>query len=212
MPSRIRVGTGSGGGAGTRRRGRVGRPFPRGIGARPRRIGLGLGLALALLAPAAHAVEEARASTRVADPPETVWALLVDFARWEQVFPTVTDLVVEPVDERHLRLHTRSRVAGRTVRYTLATEVDTAARRIDCTLDPNAPSDVLALASHWRVRASGDGGSRIELTVRSESGVGLPRFLERRMTELSTRRSVGALVAALDAQRRSSAGRLVAID
>lgn len=165
------------------------------------RTGLGIGLALALLAPAARAAEEARASARVADPPDAVWALLVDFARWDQVFPTVTSVAVEPVDARRVRLHTRTRVAGRTVRYTLAAEVDAAARRIDCTLDPDAPSDVQALASRWRVRETADGGSRIELAVRSESGMGLPRFLERRVTELSTRQSLAALVAALDERR-----------
>lgn len=209
---RGRIGVGTGNRARTRSGPFIGRPVPRGIGARRRQTGLGLALALTLLAPTARAVEEARASARVADPPETVWALLVDFARWERIFPTVTRIAVEPVDERHVRLHTRTRVAGRTVRYTLAAEVDATRRRIDCALDPAAPNDVLALASHWRVRASAGGGSRIELAVRSESGIGLPRFLERRMTELSTRRSVLALVAALDAQRQRPPSPLAAAD
>jgi hypothetical protein len=183
-------------------RGRIGGGISTGNGWR---IGMGVGLALALLAPAARAVEEAHASARVADPPEAVWALLADFPHWDRVFPTVTSVAVEIVDDRHVRLHTLTRVAGQTVRYTLAAEVDAAARRIDCTLDPDAPSDVLALASHWRVRPSAGGGSRIELAVRSESGLGLPRFLERRVTEHSTRGSMAALVAALEEQRRQPA-------
>jgi len=166
--------------------------------------GIALGIALAVMAtgPAAHASDEAYAIAEVAAPAEAVWALLVDFAHWDQVFPSVASIAVERVDERHVRLHTRTRVAGRTVRYTLAARIDPDQRRIDCTLDRSAPSDVLALGSSWQVRETPDGGARIELSVRSESGLAVPGFLERRMTALSTRQSVDALVTALGAQRR----------
>lgn len=164
-------------------------------------ITAGIALALATGCPAARA-EEAHASARVAERPEAVWALLVDFAGWERVFPSIASVAVEPVDERVVRLHTRSRVAGRTVRYTLAARIDPERRRIDCTLDPSGPSDVVALASRWQVVETPEGGARIELSVRSESGLAVPGFLERRMTALATRQSVAALVEALSAARR----------
>jgi ribosome-associated toxin RatA of RatAB toxin-antitoxin module len=171
-----------------------------------RRIAAGLVLALAAAAagaPAARAAEAtAHASAHVAAPADAVWALLSDFSRWERTFPSIASLRVERVGEHELRLHTTTRAAGRSVRYTLAARVDPARRRIDCALDPAAPSDVRALASSWQVREAPDGGALVELRVRSESGLAVPGFLERRMTALSTRQSVDALVAAAGAARR----------
>lgn len=164
-------------------------------------IAAGFALALAAGAPGANAVVEAHAVAEVSERPEAVWALLQDFPRWDQVFPSVASVTVERVDERHVRLRTRTSVAGRSVRYTLAATIDAGEGRIDCALDPREPSDVRSLASSWRVRAVPGGGTRIELTVRSESGLALPRFVERRFTERSTRQSVAALVSALDERR-----------
>lgn len=158
-------------------------------------------LLLLATAPPAHAREQAVASAEVADAPETVWALLTDFDGWEQLFPAVSSLAVERVDARSARLHTRTRVAGLSVRYTLAATLDAAARRLDCTLDRREPADIEALTSSWRVRATDGGGARIELVVRAESGLALPGFVERRFTALVTRASLDALVAALGAQR-----------
>jgi carbon monoxide dehydrogenase subunit G len=158
-------------------------------------------LAAAALAPAARGAEEALATAEVAETPEAVWAVLSDFASWERVFPAVANLEVDRIDERRVRLHTRTRVAGRLVRYTLAATVDADAHRIDCALDRRAPTDVVALESSWRVHETPAGGARIELLVRSESGFALPGFVERRIAELSTRQSVDALVAALSERR-----------
>lgn len=164
-----------------------------------RAVGAAVLVTVAAAAPA-QALEEALAAAEVDAHPDTVWALLTDFDRWEQVFPAVTSLAVERVDADRVRLHTRTRVAGRTVRYTLAATLDRAARRIDCALDPREPSDVALLASSWRLRETAAGRTRIELHVRSESGFAVPGFVERRMTAFSTRESVAALVAALRAR------------
>lgn len=173
------------------------------VGRRIQRATGGALLAAVLLAaPPARAVEHASASADVAHSPDAVWALLSDFERWPQVFPSVTSLAVDRVDAQRVRLHIRTSVAGQVVRYTLAATVDADARRIDCALDPSAPADVAALASSWRVRRMPGGGARIELRVRSESGFAVPAFVERQITARSTRQSVSALVAALSAQRR----------
>lgn len=160
-----------------------------------------LAVALAVAAPPARAAEETVAAAEVAEHPDAVWALLTDFDRWERVFPSVASLAVDRVDARRVRLHTRTRVAGRIVRYTLAATLDAEARRMDCALDPREPTDVAALHSSWRVTGTAAGGARIELHVRSESGFALPGFVERRITALSTRESVDALVAALSERR-----------
>jgi|SRR5690606_25071282 len=166
------------------------------------RISCAAWLAVALLAahPAA-AAEEAFASAEVAHSPEAVWAVLSDFSRWDRVFSSVSSLAVEPIDAVRTRLHLRTAVAGRVVRYTLIATSDARARRIDCALDRSAPADVAALASTWQLRETAAGDTRIELFVRSDSGVAVPRFVERRFTERSTRQSVEALVSALDAER-----------
>lgn len=158
-------------------------------------------LVAAALAPAARGAEEVLATAEVAETPAAVWALLSDFSGWERVFPSVASLEVDRIDERRVRLHTRTRVAGRLVRYTLAATVDAGARRIDCALDRRAPTDVVALESSWRVHETPGGGARIELAVRSESGLAVPGFVERRITELSARQSVDALVTALSERR-----------
>ena len=155
-----------------------------------------------VLPPPASAAEEAFASAEVVHSPAAVWAVLSDFARWDQVFPSVASVAVERVDAHRVRLHLRTAVAGQLVRYTLATTVDAEARRIESTLDPSAPADVVALTSSWRVRETPAGGTRIELHVRSQSGLALPGFVERRFTERSTRQSVAALVSALATERR----------
>lgn len=167
-----------------------------------RAIAAGITLAVAAAAPAALADDEAHASVEVAAPPDAVWALLADFARWEELFPTMGSVAVERVDEQRARLRTRTRVAGHTVRYTLDARSDARERRIECALAPGEPSDVAALVSRWRLVETPGGGTRIELSVRSDSGLPLPRFLERRMTALSTRQSVDALAAAVGAERR----------
>jgi ribosome-associated toxin RatA of RatAB toxin-antitoxin module len=165
------------------------------------RTGRALAVAAVLVAPAAARAVEAQAAAEVAESPDAVFALLTDFARWGELFPAVASLSVERVDEHSARLRTRTRVAGHTVRYTLAARIDADARSVDCVLEGGEPSDVRALASSWRLREAAGGGTRIELSVRSESGLPLPGFLERRITEQSARQSVDALVSALGERR-----------
>ena len=87
---------------------------------------------------------------------------------------------------------------GRTVRYTVAAQIDTQARRIHLALDPDEPHDVAVLETTWRVHPHADGGSIVELHVVTSSGLPVPHFLERRITEGTTRNSVADLVRALD--------------
>jgi carbon monoxide dehydrogenase subunit G len=164
-----------------------------------RRVGLA---ALAMLSflpgPALGAEEVAVASARVAASPATVWALLTDFDGWQQVFPSVTQLSVERVDVRRARLHTVSQNSGYTIRYTLATTLVPEERRLECALDPGGRNDLAELSLAWRVSPTPDGGSLIELRVRSNSGMPVPRFVERRMAERTARQSVAALASAAE--------------
>lgn len=166
-------------------------------GARSWGIAIAAALAVVALAPAASALEETVVVAEVAEAPDEVWALLSDLSRWSEIFPSFAGVAVEPLDARSARLRTRSRVGGVTVRYTLAATIDADARRIDCTLDPREPADVARLDTTWRLHETPAGGTRIELRLRSDAGLGLPRFLEHRLTESSTRRSMAALVGAL---------------
>lgn len=179
----------------------------RGGSGRRRLAALGALAALALAPAVARGAGEAVAAAEVESHPDVAWSLLTDFSRWDRVFPSVASLEVVERGERRFALRTRTRVAGLTVRYTLAATVHGAERRLDCTIDPGEPSDVRALDSSWRVTALPGGGSRIELRVRSDAGLSVPRFVERRMTEQRARESVDALAAALADYRVVAAAR-----
>lgn len=174
---------------------------------RRRLAALGALAVLALAPGVARGAQEAVAAAEVESHPDVVWSLLTDFSRWDRVFPSVASLEVLERGERRFALRTRTRVAGMTVRYTLAATVHAAERRLDCTIDPGEPSDVRALDSSWRVTALPGGGSRVELRVRSDAGLSVPRFVERRMTEQRARESVDALAAALADYRVVAAAR-----
>lgn len=170
-----------------------------------RRIAVALATALLGSAPAG-AAEQASASARVPVPPAVVWSRLSDFDAWLDIFPSVAALDVHRVGERRARLRTTTRMAGRTVRYTLAAVLHPERCRIDLALDPTAPADLERLDSTWRVRRAAGGGSRIELDVTSDSGWPVPGFVERRLALRSAREAVEALVAALDGERDARAG------
>jgi ribosome-associated toxin RatA of RatAB toxin-antitoxin module len=162
------------------------------------RFALSLLLALGLAGGAAADAVEVRMSARVAASPDRVLALLADFEAWDRVFTGIETRVAEQPGPHHARLRQRVQLMGRTMTYTLAVRVDAAARSVELALDPNEPNDVAELHSVWRVRPHADGGSTIELRVVTSSGLGVPAFVERRVTEGTTRASLDDLVRALD--------------
>jgi hypothetical protein len=150
------------------------------------------------LAPAAGAEEVAMASARVAASPSTVWTVLNAFESWDRVFPGVSQIGVERVDPGRGRLHVTSETAGHRVHFTLVTIAVPEELRLECVLDPSHRNDVAVLSLAWRVSALPDGGSHIELRVRSDSGWPVPHFVERRVAERSARQTVAGLAEAVE--------------
>jgi hypothetical protein len=126
-----------------------------------------------------------------------VLAVLTNFEAWSRVFAGVDTVATERRDARHARVRQVVRRAGHTLSYTLVVAVDPDAREVALALDPSEPSDVDDLRTTWRVRAHPDGGSTIELRVVSRSGLPVPSFVERRITEGTARSSLDDLVRAL---------------
>lgn len=161
------------------------------------RFALALSFACLIAGRAAADAVEVTASARVGASPERVLAVLTDFEAWSRMFSGVDTVAAERCDERHARVRQVVRRAGHTLAYTLAVTVDPESRQVELILDPSEPADVDQLHTVWRVRAHPDGGSLIELRVVTRSGLPVPRFLERRVTQGTARASVDDLVRAL---------------
>lgn len=156
-----------------------------------------LGLAaLLLVAEAAEAQTESTAALHVAATPEQVWRVLADFESWTAVFPSLVEVRAERLAGDRVRIRQTSRVAGRTVAYTVAGSAHAADGRLELALDPSEPHDVAELSYRWLVTAHPDGGSQIELRVRSRSGLPMPGFLERRVAAKTTSDNLAALAQA----------------
>jgi carbon monoxide dehydrogenase subunit G len=162
------------------------------------RLVLSLVLALVLAGGAAADAVEVRMSARVAAAPERVLALLADFEAWDRVFTGVETRLAERRGASHARLRQHLRLMGRTVTYTLAAHVDAGARSIELALDPSERNDVAELRTTWRVRPHAEGGSTVELRVVTSSGMAVPAFVERQVTEGTVRATLADLVRALD--------------
>jgi ribosome-associated toxin RatA of RatAB toxin-antitoxin module len=158
--------------------------------------GLLLLVAVAPLSGRADEDTSAVASARVAVAPERVWSLLTDFDTHGGFAPSALSSAVEWIEPARLLLRQTVRVGGFRVRYTLATTLDRERGTVEGVLDPNEPHDVADIATSWRVGPHPEGGTRVELRVRMRSGLPLPRWLEQRATERTTRETLLALVRA----------------
>jgi ribosome-associated toxin RatA of RatAB toxin-antitoxin module len=163
-----------------------------------KRVVMAFGVAVALLgiSPVVHAGESV-ASKRVAHAPDLVWATLNDVRTWRRFFPPGAEVRIEPLggDRHHVRASTE--MAGLRVRYAMIATMRQDQCQVQFELDPSHPADLRYLESTWHIRAVPGGGSEIVLRVESESGMPIPGFLERRLTDASARSSVEALVAEL---------------
>jgi uncharacterized protein YndB with AHSA1/START domain len=141
---------------------------------------------------------EVAVATRVDMEPERVFAALADFGAWERIFGDVRVVRCE----RHgngARIRQTTRLAGRTVTYTITATLHPEARRLDIALDPSEPNDLAVLRSTWQIDVDPSGGSRIALRVVAKSGVPVPAFVERLAVAHTARRSIDELARALDA-------------
>lgn len=145
--------------------------------------------------------------TRVEAAPDRAFAALADFGAWERIFGDVR--VVR--GERRLdgaRIRQTTRLAGRSVTYTINATLHPDARRLEIALDPSDPNDLVVLRSTRQIEATPSGGSRIALHVVAKSGVPVPAFIERLAVTHSAQRSIDELARALDdgGERASYAG------
>jgi uncharacterized protein YndB with AHSA1/START domain len=154
-------------------------------------------LVLILATNAAADPVEVAVATRVDMAPERVFAALADFESWGRIFGDVRVVRCE----RHgnsVRIRQTTRLAGRTVTYTITATLHPEAGRLEIDLDPSEPNDLVVLRSTWQIDAHPSGGSRIALRVVAKSGVPVPAFVERLAVAHTTRRSIDELARALD--------------
>jgi ribosome-associated toxin RatA of RatAB toxin-antitoxin module len=153
--------------------------------------------AFALAPRPAWAEDASFATARIPVPPERAWALITDFERHVGIIPEMLRSSAEWLSEDRVRLRQTKRIAGYTISYTLAVRIDSERRVIEATLDRSEPHDVAVLETTWRVAPHPDGGTHVELRVLSRSGLPVPAWLERRVTDRSTRETLRALAHAL---------------
>jgi uncharacterized protein YndB with AHSA1/START domain len=141
---------------------------------------------------------EVAVATRVDMAPERVFALVADFDAWERIFGDVRVVRCER-NGNGARIRQTTRLAGRTVSYTITATLHPKAGRLEIALDPSEPSDLVLLRSTWQIDADPHGGSQVALRIVAKSGIPVPAFVERLATLHTARRSIDDLARALDA-------------
>ncbi len=140
---------------------------------------------------------EVAVATHVDATPDRVLAALADFESWGRIFGDVRVVRCERRGNG-ARIRQTTRLAGRTVTYTITATLHPEAGRLDVALDASEPSDLLMLRSSWQIDAHPSGGSRIALSVVTKSSVMVPVFVERLAVAHTARRSIDELARALD--------------
>jgi ribosome-associated toxin RatA of RatAB toxin-antitoxin module len=161
---------------------------------------------VALLLAREVAAEEAAATLRMAASPAQAWEALTDFPAWPAIFPDVTEVDLERVEGRPLRMHQIVRVFGVRIEHTSLVTTGPGEYQLDLHLDPMAPHDVDALDATWTIAPEESGGCVVELRSRFTASQPVPAFIRRRALQRSVRESVEALAA--EVTRRSEAPRL----
>jgi ribosome-associated toxin RatA of RatAB toxin-antitoxin module len=138
------------------------------------------------------------ASQHVEDPPEVVWSLLTEFESWPHFVPDLEEIRVDRECEP-VRVDQTLSSFGTEIRTRSLVRVDHERRVLKLVLDPSVPQDLEVLVAEWRLLPE-EGGTRIELRVRSRSGHPVPAILEKRLTRR-------AVVETLDGMAREVARR-----
>lgn len=129
--------------------------------------------------------------------PEQVWAVLTDFEIWPELFEEIQRVDVEPLGDGIVSLHQASRRFGWAVEYTAVSTLRPEQGRIEIRLNRDAPADIADLHSLWEVRPTEGGrATRVALHLRLDSGLPIPRWMERRMLERSVHDSVRGVASA----------------
>ncbi len=153
----------------------------------------------------AAADDEAVASVRMMAPPAPVWQVLTDFLAWPSIFPDLVEVSLNRAGDHPLRLRQVTRVLGMRIEHTSTVMLDPREHRLELSLDPSEPHDIMDLVVAWTITQEA-GGSVVELRSRIASSHPFPGFLRRRLLERSLRASVEALAA--EVARRMESVRL----
>jgi ribosome-associated toxin RatA of RatAB toxin-antitoxin module len=151
-----------------------------------------------------------RASTVILAPPSEVWTVLTDFDAWPETFPTRGHMEVQRVAEGRIAVARRTSRLGWEVHYTALHAIEAEHLRIGMSLDVTRPHDIDALSGSWQVRAGHAGTALVELTLRFDSGLPIPDFVEQRLVRHSVEDAVDAL--AREVERRCAAADFAHVD
>ncbi len=128
--------------------------------------------------------------------PEQVWSVLTDFDAWPRVFSDIQSVVVQPLDSGSVSVRRSNLRFGWSIEYTSVSTPRPEQGRIEFRLDPNHRHDVAEVSGVWEIRPSTDGAmTRLALYSRVESGLPIPRFVERRLLQSSLEHRIAEVAA-----------------
>ena len=138
--------------------------------------------ACALAGTAGAAEPHFREAARHVDAPvEAVWAMLADAEDWTAFTPGLRRVAAERIDGDAGTYRFDFVRHGFDISYSARVAYSADRREIHISLEQDAPRDIEALRSSWRLVGSPDGRStRVELRSHFRSGMPVPGFIEGR--------------------------------
>jgi len=126
--------------------------------------------------------------------PEQVWSVLTDFEAWPRVFEEIQRVEVRRRPGAVISVRQTNLRFGWAVAYTSIPTLRPEQGRVEMQLDPRDPHDIEWVHAVWEIRSAPDSANtQVALYLHVETGLPIPRFVERRWLEDSARQTVRAV-------------------